>query len=508
MKALSLLSLLLLSLVANLLSFSANCQYMERVSFDNTDSTNGYYLAIPPASNNIRGVLVFFCSFRSPESLLPETRLHNIASAANLLTVYASMGSALTADSGAIRRINTLLQHIVTKYQADTTAFALGGFDVAGTIALRYTELTYQYPTQYLIRPKAVFGVASAVDLAGVYRTSKRQIKNNFFPPETGDAHAFLDLLGTAYGDPDVHPDNYRQASPFMRENDAPGNERPGNEQYLRNVALRLYYDTDIPWQLNARRRSLYDTDIPDGSELISRLLQQGNNNAEFMPARSPGVRSNGTRTASALSIVDETGCIQWIKKALHIFDPSNPQEWTPPYTLIVPDKWRIERAYVPGPFSPHFGLRGVEDIRFPPGWGVAGAEDYWSVAYLFWLEPGQTIDAGVIQNNLKTYYDELIAGAQVRRNLHIPPGTIKPVQVTIKRLTAEPDDRETYTGTIAMYDYLGGKPIVLNYLVHLKSSPTQKNIPLFLEISPQPFTHPLWNRLKEIKQKFTPPPA
>jgi hypothetical protein len=503
MKALPILILLLLSFTANLLPLSGNCQFMEKVLFDTADSTNGYYLAIPPASHNIRGVLVFFCSFRSPESLIPETRLHNIASAANLLTVYASMGSALTADSAAIRRINTLLQHIVTKYQADTTAFALGGFDVAGTIALRYTELTYQYPTQYLVRPKAVFGVASAVDLAGVYRTSKRQIKNNFFPPATSDARAFLDLLGTAYGDPDVHPDNYRQASPFMRENDA-----PGNEQYLRNVALRLYYDTDIPWQINARRRSLYDTDIPDGSELISRLLQQGNNNAEFMPARSPGLRSNGIRNATSLSIVDETGCIQWIKKALHIFDPSNPQEWTPPYTLILPDNWRIERAYVPGPFSPHFGLRGVEDIRFPPGWGIAGSEEYWSVAYLFWLEPGQAVDAGVIQNNLKTYYDELIAGAQVRRNLHVPPGTIKPAQVTIKRLTAEPDDRETYTGTIAMYDYLAGKPIVLNYLVHLKSSSGQNHIPLFLEISPQPFTHPLWNRLKEIKQKFIPPPA
>jgi hypothetical protein len=104
----------------------------------------------------------------------------------------------------------------------------------------------------------------------------------------------------------------------------------------------------------------------------------------------------------------------------------------------------------------------------------------------------------------LKTYYDELIAGAQVRRNLHVPPGTIKPVQVTIKRLTSEPDDRETYTGTISMYDYLGSKPIVLNYLVHLKSCSTQNHIPLFLEISPQPFTHPLWSRLKEIKQKFT----
>ena len=487
-----------LTLLLAVSAFSANCQVMEKVSFDPSDGTNGYYLAFPPASGSIKGVLVFFCSFRSPESLLPETRLHNVAAASNLLTIYASVGSNLLPDPATIDRMNTLLKHLTEKYKADTASFVLGGFDMAGTIVLRFTELAYEHPAQFAVCPKAVFTVASTVDLAGLYRRSQRQIKRNFFPPTVGDARIFLDMMTKEEGTMDEHPEHYKQLSPFSHDEEA-----PGNEQFLRQVALRLYYDTDINWPLNTRRNSLYDTDLPDGSELIDRLLLEGNNNAEFVAARLPGVRSNGMRNASAMSIVDETDCIQWVNRTLHIFDPNNPMAWVAPYKWGIPDGWRMERSVLPGPNSPHFTLRSIEDIRFPPGWGDAKSEEYWSVAYLLWLEGGQKIDAGILQNNLKMYYDDLIAGALVRRNITVGPGAVFPTQVTIKKITAEADDLETYTGTIHMFNYLGQTPMTLNYLVHIKSCTAQNRIPLFFEISPQPFDHPLWHKLREIKQKF-----
>ena len=104
----------------------------------------------------------------------------------------------------------------------------------------------------------------------------------------------------------------------------------------------------------------------------------------------------------------------------------------------------------------------------------------------------------------MKIYYDEHIAMAVKHGNLKFPPGTIRPVQVSIRKMTAEADDKETYGGTISMFDYMGRKPIVLNFFVHLKSCPARNYIPLFWEISPQPVDHPLWARLKEMKQKFS----
>jgi hypothetical protein len=49
--------------------------------------------------------------------------------------------------------------------------------------------------------------------------------------------------------------------------------------------------------------------------------------------------------------------------------------------------------------------------------------------------------------NKEVSYYDEHIAVAVIRRKVDVPSGTIKPVQVTTKKFSAEPDDKETYTG-------------------------------------------------------------
>jgi hypothetical protein len=119
-------------------------------------------------------------------------------------------------------------------------------------------------------------------------------------------------------------------------------------------------------------------------------------------------------------------------------------------------------------------------------------------------MNAGQKIDADILEASLTTYYDDLVAGAIIRRNLTIPPGTIKPAQVTIKKISAEPDDRETYSGTIATFDYLGQKQMKLNYFVHVKNCSADGHTALFLEVSPKPFDHPIWGKLKEPKLKFS----
>jgi hypothetical protein len=59
----------------------AKGQQIEKFTFNPADSSSGYYLAIPPNSGDIRAVLVVFCAFRGPESILPETKLHNVGAA-------------------------------------------------------------------------------------------------------------------------------------------------------------------------------------------------------------------------------------------------------------------------------------------------------------------------------------------------------------------------------------------------------------------------------------------
>lgn len=258
--------------------------------------------------------------------MLPETRLHNVAYANNLLTIYLSMGKHLSADSSVVGRLNRVMENIIQQSGADSSRIVLGGFGFGGTIALCYAEMAAERPGQFPVHPKAVFAAASFTDLAGLYSYADRWIKMN--PPHAvGDGSFIMDILNRELGSP-AASDSYRRFSSFSQDRDK------GNEYALRNLPIRLYYDTDIAWQLSANGNSLYDTPVPDGSEMIRRLLAEGDQQAAFVASQQPGMRSNGVRSAVSLSIIDEVGCVQWIKAKLHIFDPTNPLAYEVPYQL------------------------------------------------------------------------------------------------------------------------------------------------------------------------------
>src|SRR5664279_4368804 len=100
-------------------------QFSEKIVFNSKDSTNDYYLAVRPLSGNIQGVQVLLTSFNPPEFVLAESKLQNIAYGNNLLTVIASLGPNLCADSSSVDRISQILKHVVSHYSADTSKFVL-----------------------------------------------------------------------------------------------------------------------------------------------------------------------------------------------------------------------------------------------------------------------------------------------------------------------------------------------------------------------------------------------
>ena len=115
------------------------------------------------------------------------------------------------------------------------------------------------------------------------------------------------DLKGT----PTSNPASYSEQTPFEMRLKAPGNER-----FLRNIPVRVYHDLDVAWQLNNRRRGLIDSNAMASSEMIARLLMQGNTRAEFVRGRA-GFRSNGMRHTHSWSIIDEVELIQWMKESI-----------------------------------------------------------------------------------------------------------------------------------------------------------------------------------------------
>ena len=472
---------------------SANCQKTEKIIFNSNDSVNDYYLAIPPLSGNAQGVQLLLSSFMSPESVLSESKLQNVAYGNDLLTIIGSMGQGLCADSAAVSRLNIILKSVIDHYSPDTSRFVFGALGYSGNIILRYTEMCYENPKQFPILPKAVFAINCPVDLPGLAHWCEEEIKKNYYPGDVGDAKYILEALAKKYGSFKEQPEKYIQASPFYKDA-----QLTGNEKYLSKVAVRLYYDTDIAWELKTRRNSYYDTYIPDGSEMIKRLLLEGNEDAEFISSKQPGIRSSGKRNPFSWSLPDEVDCIQWIKQKLKIF---NPDTYSPDYLLPVPDGWSVERFSLPPEFAKDIPYKGIEDVRFAPGWGEDKTGDYWSYAFLWRTEGNADVSSIILTKSLNSYFSGLIARNITPRK--IPDNKLVPIAVSIQTIKTVSGDLETYAGTIHMLDYMAQIPIVLHALIHKKNCPDKNHGFLFFEISPKPATDPIWQKLNKLNLDF-----
>jgi hypothetical protein len=175
---------------------------------------------------------------------------------------------------------------------------------------------------------------------------------------------------------------------------------------------------------------------------------------------------------------------------------------WEAPYTLGFPKGWDVERFLIPIEFAPSIPYKGVEDIRFTPGWGNAKSNEYWSYAFLWYLEGKPAFSAEAVANNLKAYYTGLIG-----RNIEprkIPAEKLFPVKTEISAAGAGSGDIMTFKGTVYMLDYMEQQPIILNCIVHIRTCPGKNNTFVFTEISPKPYTDNVWQGLNELWTGFS----
>ncbi len=474
-----------------LLAFSSIGQTIEKIRFTPTitDTTSNYYLAVRPKSGKIKGVLVLFSSFEAAEKIFPETKLHNVAYANDILTIAASMDQALYASPAVISNINDILNDVVTKFSADPKTFVLGGFDMSGMIILRYIEMAIETPGDFALQPKAIFTIDSPTDLIGFWHYCEREIRKNFLDVSVRDARYFIDQMTKENGTIYNNMEKYVKLSPFTGEN-----HQQGNEVFLKKTPVRFYYDTDINWQLKNRRRGYYDTHMPGGSELVSRLMLEGNEEAEFISSKIPGVRRSGLRHPTSWSIVDEAECIQWMREKLGLFYLDS---WEAPYKFIAPDGWRHERISMPMDFAPQIPYTGVEDIRFAPGWDEKDNENYWSYTFLWCVDGQQLMNEQMLDNDLTAYYRGL-----VNKNLEpgkMPDDKAVPVKVSVKKIKTLTGDIATFSAVISMIDYMGSEPIMLNSIIHSRKCGTQSRSIILFEVSPQSPSGPIWKQLSTI---------
>jgi len=142
-------------------------------------------------------------------------------------------------------------------------------------------------------------------------------------------------------------------------------------------------------------------------------------------------------------------------------------KKWEAPYVLDTIKGWDVERFLIPISFAPSIPYKGVEDIRFTPGWAKKTTNEYWSYAFLWYLDGTVALEAKTIENNLKTYYTGLI---KVNSDSSKIADKLFPATSSIRPRTTEKEDLKTFEGSVTMLDYMSKQPITLNVVIHIRT--------------------------------------
>ena len=170
-----------------------------------------------------------------------------------------------------------------------------------------------------------------------------------------------------------------------------------------------------------------------------------------------------------------------------------------PGYTLPQPEKWGKEKIPFPIEFAPSIPFKGMEEIRFAPGWGNNKSEDYWSYTFVWFVEGAPVIN----QDSLKKYLTQYYTGLYFANQKESPTGDRNFTHVQATKIAAANADIETYQLKIATVDFLSKQALPLNGRIHVRRYPAVNRTALLIEISPKDYKHPVWEGLDGIVDGF-----
>jgi len=136
----------------------------------------------------------------------------------------------------------------------------------------------------------------------------------------------------------------------------------------------------------------------------------------------------------------------------------------TPRFSWPVPAGWRSETIPFPLEFAPTIPHRGVEELRFAPGFFDPQAPGYWTYAFAWVVTDQRPLDMASLSGELTTYFRGLTSAVAKEKKDLLP--------IDLDRIEARvgPDGR----GTVHTFDAFGdGRPIDLDVAVAVRSCGT-----------------------------------
>ena len=157
---------------------------------------------------------------------------------------------------------------------------------------------------------------------------------------------------------------------------------------------------------------------------------------------------------------------------------------------MQAPDDWISEIIPFPLGFALDIPFQGFEELRFAPSWSDSTSQEFWTYTFVWYLEGEPvTFTEAYLEEVLESYYNGLMGAVA---------GTGEAPE---KALCLVVQDGATFVGKLRTYDsFFTRHSITLNFSGAVQFCPETQRQLLRIQLSPQPFTHPVWEKLEEVK--------
>ncbi|MDR2235025.1 MAG: hypothetical protein LBE92_02790 [Chryseobacterium sp.] len=182
----------------------------------------------------------------------------------------------------------------------------IGGFSSGGNVALLLSA--YLIKNNSSVQPKGTFVVDSPIDIEKLYHNAEKDIAANADPEAVAEGKFLVELFDRELGKPDEHPENYKQASPYLMSVNS-----TENIQYLKGIRTRFYCEPDLQWQNENRGRTFENLNAFMLTRAHQSLIDLGSTTSEYIETQNRGIRGNGKKHPHSWNIVERESLVKWM---------------------------------------------------------------------------------------------------------------------------------------------------------------------------------------------------
>lgn len=269
----------------------------------------GYTLVLPE-DETAKALIVFFNSDRDTIN-----KIFHHALPLDIAVAYVTTGNRFEFffEEERMQQIETYLQEIISQHKIPQGNLLFCGMSLAGTRALKQAIFAKQGQSRFQLAPRAIAACDSPIDFVRFWQSLERAKRLNYNAIAVNEA-----IWVTAYleknlgGTPKEQEEAFSSYSPYSFSN-----LEAGNEQWLKDIAIRTYTEPDVKWWMKNRAKSYYGMNALDAAALINALQLLGNQEADLVLTMDKGYRPDGSRHPHSWSIVDEKELVNWFNQLL-----------------------------------------------------------------------------------------------------------------------------------------------------------------------------------------------